>query len=75
MQFQITKTIPDEELKDIFLEAIREPETTLAMFDFKNQSIDQVIDKALAMDQTHKNKKSMDMSALHNLPTVGELQF
>ena len=48
----------------------------LAVFDFWNQSIDQVIDKALVMDRNHKNKKSMDMSALHhNLPTLEELQF
>ena len=73
LQLQISKTIPDEELKDIFLEAMQ---TTLEVFDFRNQSIDQVIDKALAMDQTHKNKKSMDMSALHsNLLSLEELQF
>ena len=67
LQLQISKTIPDEELKDIFLEAIREPlRTTLVVFDFRNQSINQLIDKALAMDQTHKNKNTMNMSALHN---------
>ena len=77
LQLQISKTIPDEELKDIFLEAIREPlQTILAVFNFRNQSIDQVIDKALLMDQTHKNKKSMDLSALNNnLPTLEESQF
>ena len=51
LQLQISKTILDEKLKDIFLKAIREPlRTTLAVFDFRTQSIDQVIDKALAMD-------------------------
>ena len=76
LQLQISKTIPDEELKDIFLEAIREPlQTTLVVFDFRDQSIDQVIDKELAMDRT-KNKNSMNMSALHtNLPTMEELRF
>ena len=77
LQLQIPKKIPDAELKDIFLEAIREPlRTTLAVFDFKNQSIDQVIDKALAMDRTHTGKNSMNMSALHtNLPTMEEFCF
>ena len=77
LQLQISKKILDEELKDIFLEAIREPlRTTLAVFNFKNQSIDQVIDKALAMDWTHKGKNSMNMSALHsNLPTMEDLCF
>ena len=57
LQLQIAKTIPDAELKDIFLKTIGEPlRTTLAMFDFTNQTIDQVIDKALAMDRTHKSK-------------------
>ena len=77
LQLQISKKIPDEELRDIFLEAIREPlRTTLAVFNFKNQSIDQVIDKVLAMDQTHTGKNSMNMSTLHNnLPTMEELRF
>ena len=77
LQLQILKRIPNEELKDIFLEAIREPlRTTLAVFDIKNQSIDQVIDEALAMDQTHTGKNSMNMSTLHNnLPTMEELRF
>ena len=46
------------------------------MFDFKSQSIDQLIDKALAMDRTHTCKISMNMFALHtNLPTIEELHF
>ena len=62
-------------MKDIFLEEIREPlRTTLAVFDFKNQIIDQVIDKALAMDRTHKRKPNINMIALtNNLPTLEEL--
>ena len=77
LQLQISKTIPDEELKDIFLEAIREPlRTTLALFDFRYQSIDQVIDKTLDMDQTHTNKISMNMSVLHDyLPIMEKLWF
>ena len=77
LQLQISRPIPDHELKDIFLEAIREPlRTTLAVFDFRNQSIEQVIDKAIAMGRNPKNVRSMDMSALHHtLPTMEELQF
>ena len=75
LQLQISKTILDEELKDILLEEIWKPlRTTLVVFEFRNQSMDQVIDKALAMDRTHTNKISMNMSALHNnLPTLEEL--
>ena len=77
LQLQISRPIPDQELKDIFLEAIREPlRTTIAVFDFQNQSIDQVIDKEISMDRNPKKKKSMDMLALHHtLPTLEELQF
>ena len=74
---EISRPIRDHELKDIFLEAIREPlRTTLTVFDFWNQSIEQVIDKAIAMGQNPKNGRSMHMSALHHtLPTLEELQF
>ena len=77
LQLQISRPIPDHELKDIFLEAIWEPlRTTLAVFDFWNQLIEQVIDKAIAMGRNRKNVRSMDMSALHHtLPTMEELQF
>ena len=59
------------------MEAIRERlRTTFAMFHFRNQSINQVIDKAISMDRNPKNKKSMDMLELHHtLPTLEELQF
>ena len=57
LQLQISRPILDQELKDIFLEAIHEPlQTMLAVFDFWNQSIEQVIDKAIAMDRNHKKK-------------------
>ena len=37
LQLQISRPIPDHELKDIFLEAFREPlRRTLAVFDFRN---------------------------------------
>ena len=77
LQLQISRPIPNNELKDVFLEAIRVPlRTTLAVFDFRNQIIEQVIDKAIAMGRNPKNVRSMDVSALHNmLPTREELQF
>ena len=76
LQLQIAKTIPDAELKDI-PEAIQEPlRTTLAVFDFTDQTIDKVIDKALAMDRTHKSKPTINMTTLtNNLPSLEELQF
>ena len=77
LQLQIAKTIPDAELKEIFLEAIQELlRTTLAVFDFTNQTIDQVTDKSLAMDRTHKRKPTIYMTALtNNLPSLEELRF
>ena len=77
LQLQIAKKIPDVELKDIFLEAIQEPlRTTLAVFDFSDQTIDKVIDKALAMDRTHKSKATINMTNLtNNLPSLEELRF
>ena len=53
LQLQISQPIPEEELKDIFLDIIREPlRTTLAEFNFRNQSLEQLVDKALAVDRT-----------------------
>ena len=77
LQLQISRPIRDYELKDVFLEEIREPlRTTLKVFDFRNQTIEQVIDKAIVMGWTPLNVRSMDMSALHRtLPTLEELQF
>ena len=76
-QLQIVKKIPDAELKEIFLEAIQEPlGTTLAVFDFLDQTIDKVIDKALAMDRTQKSKATINMTNLtNNLPSLEELRF
>ena len=64
-------------MKDIFLEEIREPlRTTLAVFDFTDQTIDKVIDKALAMDRTPKSKPTINMTTLtNNLPSLEELRF
>ena len=63
-------------MKDIFLEAIQELlQTTLAVFDFSDETIDKVIDKVLAMDRTHKSKATINMTTLNNnLPSLEELQ-
>ena len=76
LQLQIAKKILDAELKDIFLEAIQEPlRTTLVVFDFSDQTIDKVIDKALVMYHTHKSKATINMTTLNNnLPSLEELQ-
>ena len=43
-QLQISRSIPDNKLKDVVLEAIREPlRTTLKVFDFRNQTIDSCV--------------------------------
>ena len=77
LQLQISRPIPDNELKEVFLEAVKEPlRTTLKVFDFRNQTIEQVIDKAIEMGRPPVNVQSMDMSALQRtLPTIEELQF
>ena len=77
LQLQISRPIPDNELKEVFLEAVKEPlRTTLKVFDFRNQTIEQVIDKAIEMGRPPINVQSMDMSALQRtLPTMEELQF
>ena len=77
LQLQIAKKIPDAELKDILLEAIQEPlRTTLAVFNFSDQTIDKVIDKALVMDRRHKSKATINMNNLtNNFPSLEELRF
>ena len=73
LRLQVARPIPEDELKDTLLAALREPlRTTLALFDFKNQSLEKEIDKALAMDRTQSNN-TMTMAALHrSLPAVEE---
>ena len=47
LRVQISRQIPEEELKDIFLDVIHEPlRTSLALLNFWNQSLEEVIDKA-----------------------------
>ena len=46
------------------------------MIDFRNQTIEQIIDKAIEMGRPPVNVQSMDVSALQRtLPTMEELQF
>ena len=49
---QLARQLLEEDVKETFLSALREPlRTTLAVFNFKEQSLEQVIDKALLMDK------------------------
>ena len=63
-------------MKDTFLSALRETLwTTLVVFDFKEQSLEQVIDKSLIMDKT-QTSNSMSMTSLQkSLPTLEDLRF
>ena len=67
---------PEDDVKETFLSALREPlRTTLAVFDFKEQSLEQVIDKALLMDKTQTCNNMSMMSLRKSLPTTEELRF
>ena len=53
---QLARQPPEEDVKETSLSALREPlRTTLAVFDFKEQSVEQVIAKTLLMDKTQTN--------------------
>ena len=63
---QLARQPPDDDVKEAFLSALREPlRTTLAVFDFKEQSLEQVIDKALLMDKM-QTCNNMSMMSLQN---------
>ena len=73
---QLTRQPPEEDIKETFLSALREPlRTTVAMFDFKEQSLEQVIDKALLMDKTQSCNIMSMVSLQKSFPTVEELRF
>ena len=73
MRRQLARQPPEEDVKETSLSALREPlRTTLAVFNFKEQSLEQVIDKALLMEKT---QTSNSMSMLSDLPTTEELRF
>ena len=72
---QLARPPPEEDVKDTFLSALREPlQTTLVVFDFKDQSLEQLIHKALIVDKTQTNNMSM-ASLQKSLPTPKELRF
>ena len=58
---QLARPLHEEDVKETFLSALREPlRTMLAVFDFKDQSLEQVMDKALTMDKA-KTGNSMSL--------------
>ena len=48
---------------------------TLVVFDFKDQSLEQVIDKALVLDKTQTSNNMSITSLQKSLPTSEELRF
>ena len=70
---QLTRQPPEEDIKETFLSALREPlRTTLAVFDFKEQSLEQVIDKSLLMDKTQTCNNLSMASLQKSLPMAEE---
>ena len=66
----------EDEVKEIFLTALREPlRTTLVVLDFRTSTINQIIDRVLDMDRA-QNGNNMLMGALQRvLPKEEDLQF
>ena len=63
-------------MKGTFLSALREPlRMTLVVFDFKDQSLEQMIDKALVLDKTQTSNNMSITSLQKSLPTSEELRF
>ena len=61
---KLARPLREEDVKDTFLSALRELlQMTLAMFNFKEQSSEQVIDKVLMRDKT-QTSNSMSMTLL-----------
>ena len=49
---QLTRAPPEDEAKAVFLAALREPLRTMCVvLDFRNNTMDQVIDRVLDMDK------------------------
>ena len=70
---QLARQLLEEDVKETFLSALREPlRTTLAVFDFKEQSLEQVIDKALLMDKTQTCNNLSMASLQKSLPMAEE---
>ena len=73
---QLARQPLKDDVKETFLSELREKfQTTLAVFDFKERSLEQVIDKALLMDKTQTCNNMSMMSLQKSLPTTEELRF
>ena len=73
---QLARQPSKEDVKETFLSVLREPHrATLSVFDFKEQSLEKVIDKAHIMDKK-QTSNSMSMASLQrSLPTMKEVWF
>ena len=64
----------EDEVKEIFLTALREPlQTTLAVLDLSTSTIDQVIDWVLDMDQAHIGNHMVMGALQRKLPKEEDL--
>ena len=76
MRRQLARQPLEEDVKENFMSALREPlRITLAVIELKEQSLEQVIDKALLMDKTQTCNNMSMMSLQKSLPTTKELRF
>ena len=73
---QLGQDVSVNHLRDTFLAGLREPlRTTLALIDFSQQTIKQVVARELALDHAH-HSIAFSMGTLQSaLPTVEETQF
>ena len=73
---QLTQDVSAHHIPDTFLAGLREPlRTTLALTDFSQQTIEQVIARVLAIDRTQHNT-AFSMGSLQNtLPPQEENRF
>ena len=71
---QLTRGPPEDEVKAVFLAALREPLRTMCVvLDFQTNTMDQVIDRVLEMD---KRSSLMSMGALQRaFPKEEDLRF
>ena len=73
---QLARQPLEDDVKETCLLTLRETLwTNLAVFDFKEQLLEQVIDKALFMDKTQTCNNMSMMSLQKSLPTAEELRF
>ena len=64
LHIELKRAPSEDEAKVVFLATLREPlRTTLSVFDFRTNTIDEVVDRVLEMDRA-QNSNHMAMGAL-----------